>query len=290
MASGSETLTADTPPAAPPAQGSETPPAAPPAQQPPAQQPSAPAQQTGQWYGDIADPEMKGWLDNKGYKTLQDALTGHRNLEKLVGAEKLPMPKDDNDAEGWDRVYKAIGRPDKPDDYQLPVPEGQSDELAKTFSAKFHELGLNTKQARGIAEAWNKMVEETQGKTEAERNANFEKAESELKTEWAGNYDTNIHLGQRAVKFLEFSQDELTEIENTLGTAKLYRMFHKIGKSLSEDTIPNGGGNEFGLTKEGAAAQIQQLYSDPDFTKKYYAGDLAAKDKMARLYKIAHPA
>jgi hypothetical protein len=45
---------------------------------------------------------------------------GNRKLAKLVGGEKVPLPKGEPDSEGWQCVCKALGRPAKSEDYQLP--------------------------------------------------------------------------------------------------------------------------------------------------------------------------
>ena len=57
---------------------------------------------------------------------LNKELESHASLEKLLGHEKVPIPKDVNDVEGWNRFSKAMGIPDKAEGYGLAdaqVPE-----------------------------------------------------------------------------------------------------------------------------------------------------------------------
>jgi hypothetical protein len=55
------------------------------------------------WLGETPDPELKGYVENKGWKDPVELLNGYRNLEKLVGQARIAMPKDENDAEGYAR-------------------------------------------------------------------------------------------------------------------------------------------------------------------------------------------
>jgi hypothetical protein len=48
----------------------------------------------------------------KGWRGPADMLTSYRALEKMLGSEKLPLPRDEADREGYERIYKALGRPE----------------------------------------------------------------------------------------------------------------------------------------------------------------------------------
>src|SRR6478752_2033034 len=129
---------ADTaPPAADPApaaQGDAPPPADP-----------APPAAGEPWFKAVADPELKGWLENKNYESPEAMAAAHRGLEKLLGSEKVPLPKDDADTEGWERVYKAIGRPDAPEGYGLEKLEGGDEGFAKQMAGLLFEAGVGQK-------------------------------------------------------------------------------------------------------------------------------------------------
>ena len=66
------------------------------------------------WLDGVQDTELREFIQNKGWNDPGEMAQGYRNLEKLVGGEKVPLPKGDTDNEGWERVYKALGRPAKP--------------------------------------------------------------------------------------------------------------------------------------------------------------------------------
>ena len=94
------------------------------------------------WLQGVGDAELREFIQNKGWNDPGEMALGYRNLEKLVGGEKVPLPKGDTDNEGWERVYKALGRPAKPEDYQLPDLES---------AQAYHKLGLTGRQATGLS-------------------------------------------------------------------------------------------------------------------------------------------
>jgi hypothetical protein len=92
------------------------------------------------WLDGVQDTELREFIQNKGWNDPAEMAQGYRNLEKLVGGEKLPLPKGDTDSEGWERVFKAPGMPAKPEDYQLPDLES---------AAAYHKLGLTGPAGHG---------------------------------------------------------------------------------------------------------------------------------------------
>ena len=54
---------------------------------------TAPEQPVPSWVDAISDPEVLGYIQKKGWSAPVDIVQGYRNLEKLVGNEKVPLPK-----------------------------------------------------------------------------------------------------------------------------------------------------------------------------------------------------
>jgi hypothetical protein len=44
----------------------------------------------------------------KGWRGPADMLTSYRALEKMLGSEKLPLPRDDQDRDGYERAISQI--------------------------------------------------------------------------------------------------------------------------------------------------------------------------------------
>jgi len=239
------------------------------------------------WYGDIEDAELKGWVENKGFKDPVAALQSMKNQEKLLGSDKIAMPKDMEDKEGWDKVYDKLGRPKESADYQLPVPEGEDGEFAKVAGDWMHEAGLNTTQARALAEKWNEYASKAVGEQEAAQAVKFEQELEGLKKEWGNEYATNVNAADQVNREFDIPKADLDAI--LAGSeATLVKTLHKISKGMLEDNYKDGdNGKRFGQTKEGARAEIQEKRADKDFMEKYNKGDPVAINQMNELYKKA---
>jgi len=245
---------------------------------------------SGNWYDKIEDQELKGYVQNKGWKDPSELAVGYKNLEKLLGGEKLPMPKGADDKEGWARVYDAMGRPKTADEYKLPVPEGDPGTFAKAAAGKFHELGISQTQAEQLATWWN---ETQQGQMQQMQQQSAQKVEqdiSALKGEWGQAWDENINLGSRAAKEFGLDQAKLTAIENAMGTGEMLKFMAKIGRGLTEHNFEGGNTTQgFGMTPAAAKERISALQADKDFSSKYLSGNADAQNEMRRLMGIAYP-
>lgn len=137
----------------------------------------------------------------------QEALArAYLNAEKMIGAEKVPVPKDPNDAEGWDRYYKAGGRPEKPDEYgfakpeQLPDGMEYSPDIDKAFATKAHELGLNKKQAAALREWQLGIMSEGHKQQTSQTEIARSDGEAKLKSSWGRAYDQNLTIAKSELK------------------------------------------------------------------------------------------
>lgn len=248
-------------------------------------------QSTGNWYDAIEDSELKGYVQNKGWKDPVELANGYKNLEKLLGGEKLPMPKGAEDKEGWTRVYDALGRPKSADEYKLPIPEGDPGTFAKAASGKFHELGISQQQAEGLAKWWNETQQGQLSEMQQQSAAKVQADLTSLKTEWGQAYDENVSFGQRAAREFGLDAAKLTAIENALGTGEMLKFMARVGRGLSEDTFEagKGSGNKFGMTPEAARERIGALRNDSSWSAKYISGDAEAQAEMRKLMALAYP-
>lgn len=245
------------------------------------------------------DTDTKGWLGGMGLDKLpaEEALpklvTGYRNAESKLGVpadQILRLPKDD-DAEGFMQIMAKLGRPESPDQYELPVPEGDDGAFAKQAATWFHELGLPKKQAAGLAEKWNQYAQ-SQIEAQAKDAENAAKADVEaLKAEWKGEeFNKNVELARRVRKSAGVTDDEAIAIERALGVKRAAMVFAGLGKGLGEARFLDSGGNgSFGMSPEAARAKIADLQKDSAWASAYLAGDAAKKEEFTRLLKIANP-
>jgi hypothetical protein len=279
-------------PASNPAAGNGAPagaPSAPPAGEAPAG--DKPAAATGSWYDNIDDADLKGYVQNKGWKDPKELADGYRNLEKLLGGEKIPMPKGADDKEGWARVYDALGRPKTADDYKLQVPEGDDGAFAKVAAGKFHELGLTAEQAAGLNAWWNETQQGRMQEYTQQTAAKSQEDLNNLKTEWGGAYDENLEYGRRAAREYGLDQGKLEKLEAALGTGEMVKLLAQIGRAQGESSFVDGnsGNKGFGMTPEAARQRVDALRADKEWTTKYLQGNADAQQELARLMKLAYP-
>ena len=80
-------------------------------------------------------------------------LESYRHLEKLIGRDKIALPKE-GDAEAWNAVYDRLGRPENAEGYEIAVPEGLERDSAfeEQMRGLFHKAGLTKMQVAALAE------------------------------------------------------------------------------------------------------------------------------------------
>lgn len=245
----------------------------------------------GEWYAGISDEGLRGYVQTKGFKDPAALAGAYQNLEKLVGVpqDRLLKLPDKPDAPEWDSIYNRLGRPDKPEGYELKF-DGD-DALAKRMSAAMHKAGIPKGAAAALNEEWNGYVTELIQQNETAQKERDAAELTALKGKWGAKYDENVELGRRAGREFGLSEQEFQSISASLGSGKTLELFQRIGSKLGEAAPFNpaggGGSSGFGMTPEGAKARIQALTQDQGWTAKYLNGDVAAKDEMARLQQIA---
>lgn len=178
----------------------------------------------------------------------------------------LVMPGKDATPEQWGEFYKQVGRPDAPEGYELPVPEGDDGAFAKQASGWMHEAGLSKDQAAKLAVKWNELAA-TQAQAQADADAAAAKAAHEkntaesvaLKTEWGQNFDANMHQAKQAVsQFLPKDQaaDIIGAIESKVGYANTIKFLQGIGVKLGEHDAAGMGSNNTGTPQKSLAERL----------------------------------
>lgn len=188
------------------------------------------------------------------------------------------MPKGDADGEGWERVYKALGRPATPEDYKLA--DLQS-------AAQYHKLGLTARQASGLSAWQDTLKAEQEQRVKNEAATAWSQQLAAVRQEWAGEFEENVRLGKRAVR--EFGlEGSVEKLEASLGSDELLRLTAKLGRGLKEDTFAGGvATRSFGKTKKEAQQKLTLLRQDQTFVSKYLVKDAEAVKRFTELHRIA---
>ena len=170
------------------------------------------------------------------------------NLETLLGSEKVPLPKGDNDTEGWDRLYASLGRPESPDKYEVKkpvvpadIPLDYDEGEEKFWRELAHKNGLSAKQFgnmwdTGIKARMDKVIAWKQESVGAKA-----KAEDTLKREWGQNYEANLNVAKAA--FRQYADPDFAQYLDETGLGndpRFTRAYYKIGKAMGGTTRLQG--------------------------------------------------
>ena len=151
--------------------------------------------------------------------------------------------------------FKAIGRPDKAEEYEFPQIEGRENDpnMVKWAQGTFHKAGLSKEQAKLMGQEWNDFVT---GMVEAEDKMVMEertKNEKEFKGQFkdVGEYTAGYALAKRFWNRVTGTNfDDLYKEPDVWQTKGMMQFIFGTAKLMGEDTSPWGRKVEEGL-KEG---------------------------------------
>lgn len=256
-------------------------------------------QATETWYSKFEDPGLRGYIENKAWKDPGEAVTAYRNLETFVGTPadrllKLPEKADDP---AWRDIHTKLGfaAPDKPEGYNIEVPEGASPEFADQARQWALKNKIPAHMMEGLSKDWNAWVA---GQVTAQQEQEQLRAQADLnqlKSEWGQSYAGSVELARRAAgeaaRIAGIGADELSAVEGALGTAKFMKLFAGIGSTTSGEAPAHGtespGRTGFNLSPEAAQARLDGLKKDSAWFQRYNSGDQQARNEWDTLNRIA---
>jgi hypothetical protein len=264
---------------------------------------AAAAAGTKPWY-EGASPELighiqtKGWHDKPANEAALAAITAHREAEKFIGAPAdkiIKLPTDANDEAGWKDVFKRLGAPADPKEYDFStVKNGEAalDQGTQDFlRGQADALHLSKDAAIKFAEAYIKHGNDGNIATAAERTAKLAEEHKVLDTSWGANKETNLFIARKGAEKLGLTPEHVNELEGVVGYAKIMEALRQVGelageaKFIGSGTGPGGSGN---LTREQAVARIAELKGDANFAKRYFDGGAPERREMDSLHAVAY--
>ena len=212
-----------------------------------------------------------------------------------VSASRLVMPGKDAKPEEVDAFYTQLGRPEKPEGYEIAPGTIPNEMLSSAeMQAELDDM-RKFAYANGVTKTqFNKLVGyrvekqiAAQKAAEAAGKQQSAAAENALRREFGAQYDHRVAGAQKIV--------------DTYGGENAERLVAKFGKDpdfiallgrmtadMSEDMIGKIGHSRAGdNTPEEAKAKIDAMLKDPKHP--YHNGDPKAVDEYMRLQKQANP-
>jgi hypothetical protein len=230
-----------------------------------------PKAQSVDWTSTLPEEE-KALVRIKGWKTPVDPIKGYKELEKLVGHEKIAMPKKDKDGNydqaDFERVMTQLGRPKDPKEYKtspnFKLPEGITIDpnLQADFNAKLHKAGFLPHQYALVMDELGLMLDRG---TKAEKEAkerDFNESTLNLRTKWGSAYDQKAKLANNVLATFSDKAKTADIIKKYGNNPEIIELLANIGGSLSEESLVRVNMTGISLSPAEAKAQIAQIRSE----------------------------
>lgn len=265
-----------------------------------------------EWAPELKDPDLSNWIAKRGerWAGIEDMVRSHKDLESLRGVPENQLiklaPTEDREAwHGPGGIYSKLGRPDNPDQYNLPKIEETKElfDITKSFRAASFEEGLSGGAVERIGAKVFGAMFEFQEAYNTDIKQQMEQGVESLRREWGQEYEAKFAVAQKGAEAVGFD----TQSEQGLNTLAVIQQrveggargflhhMHQIGQRLGEHQAGEHGDGQSGptfMTPDRALQEIERLKADPEFTNKYLKGAEAAPDenkRMAELYRFAYP-
>ena len=217
------------------------------------------------------------------------------NAQRLIGADKLPLPANPTDAD-LDNIYGKLGRPETADGYEIAA-DGAivTEDIAKSYSEMAHTLRLTPDQANGILEYYKGMASsasEMSIEAEAQQRNSTEMA---LRQEWGDEFDARIADAGKVAK--QFGSADLLDMQLADGTKvgnhpDFIRAFANMAEFrasvTSEDTVSDAAQTSL-QSRQSAQQEIDAIMRGPDYTnRKDPVSRQRAIDRVQELMGVLH--
>ena len=228
-------------------------------------------------------------LDN--FNNMEDFVKSYLHAQKLVGADKIPVPNKHATEEDWNEVFKKLGAPSDPNDYKYDLKDQEMDsEAVQQFNKTAHRLGLLPKQAEGLIKFYNEMnVNNAASQEEAAAQAQLN-VEAELKKEFGPQFNKRLDQAKRlAVNSLgqDFLENTYLKDGSRLGdNLNVIKAFSDLADKLSEDPIIQGDGTSY-MTAKDIEKEITELTQEGSaYWDKNHINHQKAVDEVLKLREM----
>ena len=200
-------------------------------------------------------------LDN--FNNMEDFVKSYLHAQKLVGADKIPVPNKHSTDEDWHEVFKRLGAPETPEDYKYNLKDVELDQnQVSEFNKEAHKLGLLPRQAESLIKFYNEMNSNNAASQEEAAAQAQLVTETELKKEFGPQFNKRLDQAKKlAVNSLgsEFLENTYLKDGSRLGdNIKVIKAFSELADKLSEDEIIKGDGSEY-MTAKDIEKEINEL-------------------------------
>lgn len=248
------------------------------------------------WYESFSKPDLKSYVQKKGFESAETLADSYLNLEKLAGGDRKNLVKlpDDLGSPEMTPIWERLGRPKEAKEYTFELPEELKPytpevhmEKAKEFSLKHN---IPRRQIEGFMKDW---LEFRKGEIKSELEnlqAKHNEDAKALEKSWGQAHKENLNIVANTAKRLGLTDQEWQTMQGALGTKRAHDLLYEIGKGSKEsDFVASGkGAGNRTVGADEAKSEIQQLIKDSDFARRLSSGDTEARKRWDRLHEAAY--
>ena len=183
------------------------------------------------------------------FKTVGDFAKAHLETAKkatdLEGKLKDAIPKLPENAtqEERDIHAMALGRPEKPEEYELAGDGKDAPEWTSSWKQDLFNLGVPKDTAKALSGLLSTKIQAMVDAHNAGIKKEIETASVQLKAEWGDKYDANVALAARLWKDnADGDLDKDFQAETSKTRSAIIRYIVKMAAKTGEDTSVPGGG------------------------------------------------
>jgi len=250
-------------------------------------------------FQDSLPEDLRGNPSLKNFNDVGSLAKSYVHAQRMVGADKIPLPGNNSADDDCSRVYDKLGRPADIKDYDVSLPEIFEDD---GFRKSIHAAGLNQKQAASVAQFMQSQTEAANGKLDAYREQAKLDTETELRAEYGKAFGEKVQRAQATAKYLLGSKGDPTSEDNILGNIRLadgrmlgdhpdiIRMFEQMSHEIAEDDL-DGVATENAMTPQDAQDEIDIIQADRNgpYWNKHHPEHDKVVAKVQELFAYVHP-
>lgn len=243
-----------------------------------------------EWLASMPD-DLKASKTLSKFKDVENLARGYENAQKLIGRDRITIPKTD---EEFQEAYAKLGCPDDPKKYAFKYDDSKLSDVHKGALAKDVEMfrgwakaaGLNNAQANVVINKYAEQAGIYAAEDLAKCTAETQACESALRSEWGEAYDLKITIANRVLS--RYGDQNMIQaiVDSGLGrNPGFVRMISKLGEMTQEDVgLDRTGGSQV-MTPEAIREQIAEVQSHPAYLDASHPEHKMVVDRAQKLFE-----
>ena len=221
-------------------------------------------QPTGEhWYSSLNE-DYRNHPSIQKFNDVNALAKSYLSLESMMGQEKIPVPKGDDDTNAWSMYRKAFGVPETADKYDIKIEGIEGDKLS-TLKDVFYKNNIPQKTAQALTDAYVNDYKDFFAKQEQAKRFEAQQATDALKQEWGLKFNENITNARTFLEKMCGSKEEFDYFNGKIGNdVPFIKLLSKMSNSISEGSLGGfeGQGGGFTKTPQEAKQELDRILND----------------------------